>query len=222
MSTKSWRDVLPIHPAAELFPLMAPDALRALGADIKKGKLREPITLWFPDPESNKPELLDGRNRLDAMEAVGLSVVHDKPRGGGIHQLLVAWKGLYSPADPHAYVVSANIHRRHLNVYQRDELITKLLAGRSDEIKPSDRENGRCQPSARRQGAGASGKDRRRGNHYHVDRHQGAQAAGEAQVGAIAARQDAPRRPSRVSRPAGREGWHGKELSRLRPQKICA
>ena len=48
MSTKSWRDVLPIHPAAELFPLMAPDALRALGADIKKGKLREPITLWFP------------------------------------------------------------------------------------------------------------------------------------------------------------------------------
>jgi hypothetical protein len=33
--TKSWRDVLPIHPAAELFPLMSPGELRALGEDIK-------------------------------------------------------------------------------------------------------------------------------------------------------------------------------------------
>ena len=33
--TKRWRDVLQIHPAAELFPLMTPDELRALGEDIK-------------------------------------------------------------------------------------------------------------------------------------------------------------------------------------------
>jgi hypothetical protein len=37
--SKSWRDVQPIHPAAELFPLMAPDELRALGEDIKKNGL---------------------------------------------------------------------------------------------------------------------------------------------------------------------------------------
>ena len=27
--TPSWRDVLPIHPAADLFPLMSPDELTA-------------------------------------------------------------------------------------------------------------------------------------------------------------------------------------------------
>jgi hypothetical protein len=30
----SWRDVLPVHPAAELFEPLSPDELRALGEDI--------------------------------------------------------------------------------------------------------------------------------------------------------------------------------------------
>jgi hypothetical protein len=39
MSTKtkpspSWRNTLPIHPAAELFPRMSPDELQALGDDV--------------------------------------------------------------------------------------------------------------------------------------------------------------------------------------------
>jgi hypothetical protein len=40
---KSWRDVLPIHPAAELFPLISPDELRPIGEDIKAHGLRWPI-----------------------------------------------------------------------------------------------------------------------------------------------------------------------------------
>jgi hypothetical protein len=35
MITKFWRDVLPIHFAAELFPRMLPDELRALGEDMR-------------------------------------------------------------------------------------------------------------------------------------------------------------------------------------------
>jgi hypothetical protein len=31
--TPAWRDVLPIHPACELFPPMSPDELRALGEE---------------------------------------------------------------------------------------------------------------------------------------------------------------------------------------------
>src|SRR6516225_7752381 len=75
----SWRDVLPIHPAAELFPLMSPDELRELGEDIKKhgGLPAMPLVLW--EAEKDAPQfLLDGRNRLDAMEAVGLPVLDNE------------------------------------------------------------------------------------------------------------------------------------------------
>ena len=66
---ESWRDVLPIHPAAELFPLMAetdPAALKELAEDIKKHGLRSPITLIKRD---GKPLLLDGRNRTRCVGA---------------------------------------------------------------------------------------------------------------------------------------------------------
>ena len=63
---KSWRDVLPIHPAAERFPLMSPDELAALGEDIGKHGLRSSIVLWS---DGKSPALLlDGRSRLDAIE----------------------------------------------------------------------------------------------------------------------------------------------------------
>jgi hypothetical protein len=74
--TKRWRDVLQIHPAAELFPLMTPDELHALGEDIKRrgGLPAVPLVLW--EAEKNAQQfLLDGRNRLDAMEAAGLPVL---------------------------------------------------------------------------------------------------------------------------------------------------
>src|SRR5262245_11653841 len=71
---KSWRDVLPIHPAAELFPLLSetdPAALKELGEDIRKNGLASPIVLWADD-DPEKAVLLDGRNRLDAMGAVAV------------------------------------------------------------------------------------------------------------------------------------------------------
>jgi hypothetical protein len=56
----SWRDVLKVHPAAELFPPMAPAELRALGEDIKKNGLRNRIAVIAgPDDE---PILIDGCN----------------------------------------------------------------------------------------------------------------------------------------------------------------
>ena len=48
----SWRDVLPIHPAANLFPDMTSDELRTLGEDIVKNGLTSAIVLWQPDPKS--------------------------------------------------------------------------------------------------------------------------------------------------------------------------
>jgi len=47
---RKWRDVLTIHPAAELFPRMTPDELRALGDDIKKNGLHVPVTSMYDVP----------------------------------------------------------------------------------------------------------------------------------------------------------------------------
>jgi hypothetical protein len=63
---KGWRAVLPVHPAAELFPLMSAAELRELADDIKKHGLAEPVSLY--DDRELGPCLLDGRNRLDALE----------------------------------------------------------------------------------------------------------------------------------------------------------
>jgi len=68
-SESGWRSILPIHPAAELFPLMPPDELRALGEDIMKNGLTSPITLWRADPKV-RAQMLDGRNRVDAIELI--------------------------------------------------------------------------------------------------------------------------------------------------------
>lgn len=69
----SWRAVIPVHPAADLFPMMAPDEKKALGEDIKKNGITVPVTLWKAG--NGRLMLLDGRNRLDAMEAAGLPVL---------------------------------------------------------------------------------------------------------------------------------------------------
>jgi hypothetical protein len=149
----SWRDVLLIHPAAELFPRMSADDLKALGEDIKKNGLASPIVLRSPgypyDGNEQRPRLvLDGISRLDAMERVGLSVVNDKGQpsdafGARFRQLfeskqvhslsLSALRDGVGPArvepdvDPYAYVISANINRRHLTAEQRRDLIAKLI-----------------------------------------------------------------------------------------------
>jgi hypothetical protein len=66
---KSWRDLLPVH-----------QAVRALGEDIKKNSLLEAVALL-------DGKLLDGRNRLDAMEKAGLPVLKG-------NQLDVGWKSV--------------------------------------------------------------------------------------------------------------------------------
>ena len=57
---KSWRDVIEVHPAADLFPMMSPDELKALGEDIKKNGMTHKVVMWSPE-NSNDVFLLDGR-----------------------------------------------------------------------------------------------------------------------------------------------------------------
>jgi hypothetical protein len=141
MPSKSWRDDLPIHPAAELFPRMAEAELRELGEDIRKNGLRIPLALFNDTAEAEGREysekddqyrLLDGINRLDAMKLVGLEFTLKKGNGRGwwldiLDGEVDCPQPIVVYADPYAFVISANAHRRHLTPGQRRDLIAKVL-----------------------------------------------------------------------------------------------
>jgi hypothetical protein len=161
----SWRDVLPIHPAAELFPLMSADELRELGEDIKKNGLTSTIILWSPDGRGPS-SLLDGRNRLDAMELVGIKVTSQLEYGVRNS----AWRFLNlsgKDVDPYAYVISANIHRRHLTADDKRRIIAALLKANPQK---SDRQIAKLVDASPTTVGDERKKTSRLG---HVDRYQG-------------------------------------------------
>jgi hypothetical protein len=134
---KSWRDVLPIHPAAELFDPMSEAELRKLGADIKAKGLRTPITIYYEKPHPDQPlqySLLDGVSRLIAMELAGLAPKLEFSRKHGLWLLsftgFETWQTpmpVHVGEDPYDYVISVNLHRRHLTAEQKRDLIAKVL-----------------------------------------------------------------------------------------------
>jgi hypothetical protein len=151
----SWRDIWKVHPAADLFPLLAPDELRALAKDIKENDLKNPIIFWtdadYPSPdyrlragnedlkwlENYTWQVLDGRNRLAALELLGKKIEPptgcvddvDEVRLRAVEHQEIKFR---DDADPYAYVISANIHRRHLTTAQKGELIEALLKAKPE------------------------------------------------------------------------------------------
>jgi hypothetical protein len=91
------------HPLAELFPLMAEPDFAALKADISTHGLREPIWLW-------QGKILDGRNRHRACLELGIACPTREYRG----------------QDPLGFILSMNLHRRHLNESQRAMVAAKM------------------------------------------------------------------------------------------------
>jgi len=121
---KSWRDLIKIHPAADVFPMLPEDELRKLGEDIDQNGLKEPITMFRPDDDADAKRicLLDGRNRLAAMELIGMNIDPQWPRAASSPS--VRW----IHTNPEAYVISKNIRRRHLTKEQQANLIVKVIA----------------------------------------------------------------------------------------------
>jgi hypothetical protein len=135
-SGASWSD-LPVHPACALFDPLTADELRELGEDIKKHGLVSPITI-FRD-HGGKYWLLDGYNRLAAMKLVGirfeLSNDDSNWRLRLSDDLDVPPPKIVSAedCDPVAYVISVNIHRRHLTAEDKHKAVVGLLKAQPEK-----------------------------------------------------------------------------------------
>lgn len=94
---------LQFHPLADIFPLLPETELASLAQDIKTNGLQQPI--WLYDSK-----IIDGRNRYLACLKVGVPPMNRDYKGN----------------DPLGFVVSMNLHRRHLNESQRAIVAGKL------------------------------------------------------------------------------------------------
>lgn len=101
------------HPIANLFPMMTDSELMQLSRDIKEQGLQQSIVV-------HEEQILDGRNRFKACEMAGVKPHFEKFNGGG---------------SPIAFVVSANLHRRHLKVGQRAAVAVNVLPLLEEEAR---------------------------------------------------------------------------------------
>ena len=106
------------HSAAELFPLIVGEDFDRLVADIDTNGQREAIVV-LPTGE-----ILDGRNRYRACDRLRIKPI----------------TRVYAGDAPLAYVISLNLHRRHLNESQRAMAASKLAnmqQGERTDLEPS-------------------------------------------------------------------------------------
>ena len=89
-----------IHHVANLFPFMSAEEFAALKSDIERNGQREPIWTY-------RDKIIDGRNRYRACAELGI-----KP-------LTREWSGEDNNGALVAFVISLNLHRRHLSSSQK-------------------------------------------------------------------------------------------------------
>lgn len=99
------REEMPFHPAANIFPL-DDESIGSLADDIRKHGQQVPIELFAG-------QVLDGRRRW-----LACSIAQIKPATREV-----------KPSDPVAYVLSLNLHRRHLTPSQ-----LAMVAARAREL----------------------------------------------------------------------------------------
>ena len=102
------------HPLADLFPPMTTEEMASLVEDIKANGLAQPIV-------THEGKILDGRHRYQACLQAG------------VEPQLTEFQG----SDPLAFVLSANLKRRHLSVAQRAMVAAKIanMPAHRPEIK---------------------------------------------------------------------------------------
>ena len=92
------------HPIADLFPLLEGEEYQKFKEDIEREGQRESGVLY-------EGKVLEGRNRYRVQKDLGREFICDELPAG---------------VDPYAYVISANIRRRHLTPPQASDLANKI------------------------------------------------------------------------------------------------
>jgi hypothetical protein len=108
------------HPLAGMFPLLEGKDFDDFVADIGKHELQNDIDTW-------QGMILEGRNRALACQQLGIEPRYHECR-------------FQDEAGARAYVISQNMHRRHLTAGQKRDIIAALL--KADPAK-SNREHAR-------------------------------------------------------------------------------
>jgi site-specific DNA-methyltransferase (cytosine-N4-specific) len=119
MDSANWQGALAgfeQHPLSALFPAMAAAEFAELRADIAKHGLRQPVTIY-------EGQVLEGWHRTRACAETGTRLTTDEFTGGEREAL--------------AFVLSANLHRRHLTTSDRSMIAARLATLRWGERKRS-------------------------------------------------------------------------------------
>jgi len=103
------------HEYADYFPMMDDDEFAELVDDVRENGLLEPIVLF-------EGKILDGRNRYRACIESDVEPCYTT----------------YSGDSPVSYIVSKNIHRRHLNKTQQATILIDLKPAIQEEIRQQD------------------------------------------------------------------------------------
>lgn len=113
------REEMPFHPAANIFPL-DDESIGSLADDIRKHGQQVPIELFAG-------QVLDGRRRW-----LACSIAQIKPATREV-----------KPSDPVAYVLSLNLHRRHLTPSQLSMVAARARELYDQQAKERQREAGK-------------------------------------------------------------------------------
>ena len=112
MDFKEWIGEYPVHPVASLFPMIDDESLNALAEDIKKNGQREPIIVAYLDEAMiDEPVVIDGRNRHAACSLAGVEPEFKFVMSLNDREL--------SPQVIADWIISHNLHRRHLTTSQK-------------------------------------------------------------------------------------------------------
>ena len=128
MDFKEWIGEYPVHPVASLFPMIDDESLNALAEDIKKNGQREPIIVAYLDEAMiDEPVVIDGRNRHAACRLAGIEPEFKFVMSLNDREL--------SPQVIADWIISHNLHRRHLTTSQKAMVGQGYLSYLKEEAK---------------------------------------------------------------------------------------